>query len=33
MNISPDLLYVTLHRARVWIKETYGVEYEELNRY
>lgn len=32
MNMSEEAFYVMLHRARKWIKKTYGVEYEELGR-
>lgn len=32
MNMSEEAFYVMLHRARKWIKKTYGVEYEELSR-
>lgn len=30
MCMTKDSFYVLLHRARNWIKKTYGVEYEEL---
>lgn len=33
MNMSEDAFYVMLHRARKWIRKTYGIEYEELNRF
>lgn len=33
MNMSEDAFYALLHRAKEWIKKTYGVEYEELNRF
>lgn len=32
MGMSEDAFYVMLHRARKWIRKTYGSEYEELNR-
>ncbi len=32
MSMTKDSFYVLLHRARTWIKKTYGVEYEELKR-
>lgn len=32
MNMSLNAYQVMLHRAREWIRETYGVEYEELKR-
>lgn len=32
MGISEDAFYILLHRARNWIRKTYGAEYEELNR-
>lgn len=32
MNMSEDAFYIMLHRAKAWIKKTYGAEYEELSR-
>lgn len=32
MGMSEDAFYGMLHRARKWIRKTYGSEYEELNR-
>ncbi len=32
LNMSESAFYVMLHRARNWIRKTYGVEYEELSR-
>lgn len=33
MGMSEDAFYIMLHRARNWIRKTYGAEYEELNRF
>lgn len=30
MGMRKDAFYMMLHRAREWVKETYGVEYKEL---
>ena len=30
MNISLGVLHSMLHRAKKWIKNTYGAEYEEM---
>ena len=32
MGIKIGVLHSILHRAKVWIRKTYGVEYEEMNR-
>ncbi len=32
MNISLGVLHSMLHRAKKWIKNTYGAEYEEMER-
>ena len=32
MKIRLGVLHSILHRAKNWIKKTYGVEYEEMNR-
>lgn len=32
MEIRLGVLHSILHRAKNWIKKTYGVEYEEMNR-
>lgn len=32
MNMSLNAYQVMLHRAREWIRETYGVEYEEMKQ-
>ena len=30
-GISPQAVYTMLHRAKVWIRKKYGIEYEELD--
>ena len=32
MDIRLGVLHSILHRAKKWIRKTYGVEYEEMNR-
>ena len=32
MGIRLAVLHSILHRAKKWIKKTYGAEYEEMNR-
>ena len=32
MGVRIGVLHSILHRAKVWIRKTYGVEYEEMNR-
>ena len=32
MGIKIGVLHSILHRAKVWIRKTYGVEYEEMSR-
>ena len=32
MNINIRSLHSILHRAKEWVKKTYGVEYEEMNQ-
>lgn len=32
MGVRLGVLHGILHRAKVWIRKTYGVEYEEMNR-
>ena len=32
MDIRLGVLHSLLHRAKKWIRKTYGVEYEEMNR-
>ena len=32
MKIRLGVLHSILHRAKNWIKKTYGAEYEEMNR-
>ena len=32
MGMRLGALHTLLSRARKWIKKTYGVEYEEMNR-
>ena len=32
MGIRLGVLHSLLHRAKKWIKKTYGAEYEEMNR-
>ena len=32
MGVRLGVLHSILHRAKVWIRKTYGVEYEEMNR-
>lgn len=32
MGVSVEVLHSLLHRAKDWIKKTFGVEYDELNR-
>ena len=31
--MTENAFYVMLHRARNWIYEEFGVEYEELDKY
>ena len=31
MGVSLQVVHSMLHRAREWMKKTYGVEYEEMN--
>lgn len=33
MGIQVDVLYSILYRAKCWIKNNYGVEYDELGRF
>lgn len=32
MGVKIGVLHSILHRAKVWIRKTYGVEYEEMSR-
>ncbi len=32
MGIRLNVLHSILHRAKRWIRKTYGAEYEEMNR-
>lgn len=32
MGMTIQVLHSTLHRAKEWIRKTYGVEYEEMSR-
>lgn len=32
MGVKSDAFYVMLHRARKWIKQEYGAEYEEMKQ-
>ncbi len=33
LRMTENALYVMMHRARNWIQNEFGVEYEELNRF
>lgn len=33
LHMTENALYVMMHRARNWIQNQFGVEYEELNRF